>query len=113
MTEYVVYVNVDQIRMGTEQSVTTSLMRCGFRRATHRGADATPLATLLFLGHSALDEFQLARLLEKDLRYDTMCDVHVIVFQLSRLRSRPVLQPPSIQIVHSEMKAGRAAIVPN
>lgn len=99
MAGYVVYVNVDQLQLGTEPSVTTTFARSGFRKIIRRDKMSSPLATLLlFVGDSSFNEKQLARHLEKKLRYDTMCDVYVIVFPLKVLGSRPDLRMQSKSI---------------
>lgn len=98
MSEYVVYINFDQIRMGTEQAVSASLAKCGFTRAVRRGEGSSPLATLLFVGDSSFGENQLCRHLEQTLRLDTMCDIHVIVFPSNKLRTRPALKTPPTNV---------------
>ena len=88
-----VYVNVDQIRLGVELRVTACLARCGFMRAMKREAVSIPLATLLFVGESFYGETQLARHLEKALKFDTSNEIHVLVFRSDKLRSQ---RAPSI-----------------
>ena len=95
MAEYVAYVNVDQIRSGTQHFVTTAFARCGFKRAMRREGGSVPLPTLLFIGESSYAEPQLARHLEKALRLDTLCEIQVLVFQLDKLRSRRAAPPLS------------------
>lgn len=95
MAEYVVYVSIEHLRVATEKSLNTTFARSGFKRAVRRDAAATPFATLLFVGESHFSEIQLARHLEKKLKYDTMCDVDVIVFPLKMTRNRPTLQMAS------------------
>lgn len=95
MAEYVVYVSVEHLRVATEKSLAATFERSGFKRAVRRDAAASPLATLLFVGESHFSETQLARHIEEKLRYDTMCDVDVIVFSLKMMRNRPTLQMPS------------------
>ncbi len=106
MAEYVVYVNVDQMRLGTELSVATTFARCGFKRATRQEKGSAPLATLLFVGESSFGEGELARFLEEKLRYDTMCEVYVIVFQMAKLRSRSTLRIAPVPI---DMAPSRSA----
>ena len=55
--------------------------------------------SLLFVGDSSFGERQLARHLENVLLLDTMCEIHVIVFLMNKLRARPALQ---MQALHSE-----------
>lgn len=106
MAEYVVYVNVDQMRLGTELSVATTFAGCGFKRATRRENGSVPLATLLFVGESSFGEGDLARFLEEKLRRSTMCDVYVIVFQIAKLRSRSTLRIAPVPI---NMASSRSA----
>ena len=94
MAGYIVYINSEQLGVGTEQSVNATMARCGFKRAIRRHFNAgIPLPTLLYVGQSSYSERHLSDQLEKVAQVPHMSDIQVLIFRANGLRSRRTGNP--------------------